>query len=467
MHEQGRQTLFVQLHRTVGFDLDILETVIRKIRRKRLDAFALQRIGIGLESETRQRFVIDVDIPHFDAAVRFLQFAVLHRDLRTLLSLHRQAAYSGHVFAEIENIHRIAERFYRNRTDLARRTDRRGGLRHQQRRRSLYLDGRAPRRIVETGFVPTRNLQPGVIRIAAVNVVLHVRPGSRFPRAVRCDDLLRTVRINDMQLADHPRPVAPARVFEIPGSDRCVFVIKPVAENGRKHVFARNEQPGHVIGTVQVPFVVMRITRFKAVRRNRLAVQPHLPVSRCAHVKTRVAYLSGYVERFAQHRRRSEALVVSVGNPAGRPARQVGLRRFEAVDRRHDDPSVIAPGHRIPIITGTGLQRLRRVVLRETVHRNDLRRRPYVAVGQRIGQRRFRRSDAHPAALLHEIVVAHIIPCKPRRGIRADSDRGTHVFAPHIRDFRPTLRAAGQQKHRQRRPGANRIYPISCHSFYF
>ena len=133
MHEQGRQTLFVQLHGTVGFDLDILETVIRKIRRKRLDAFALQRIGIGLESETRQRFVIDVDIPHFDAAVRFLQFAVLHRDLRTLLSLHRQTAYSGHVFAEIENIHRIAERFYRNRTDLARRTDRRGGLRHQQR----------------------------------------------------------------------------------------------------------------------------------------------------------------------------------------------------------------------------------------------------------------------------------------------------------------------------------------------
>ena len=467
MHAKRREAVLVELHRAVGAHLDPPEAVIVEVGREGLLAVALERIVVGLEAQSRHRIVIDVDVAHLDAAVVLEQFAVLHLDLHAPLARNFQPAQSRHILAEVEHIDRIAERTHPDGFDLARGTDAGHRLRRQNGRGSRYLEGRLPCPVVEARTVPARNLQTGVVGVAAVNVVLQIGTRSRLPRPVRSDHLARAVSVDDIQLADHPRAVAPAGVLEIPCRHGRYLVVEAVAEHGGHDGLARTQQLRHVVGRIQVALVVMRVAGFELVLGHRLAVDRHLAVGRGAHIQPRLADAVLHSKRLAQHRRGSEVLIVTVGDPFRRPA-TVGHRRLEAVDRRADDPSGLVPCRRAPVVARAGLQRQSGVALYEAVPRNDLGRGPYVARSQRVGERLFGRSDPHAALALHEILVARIGPCETGRHVEADPHGRAHVLAPHVFDLRgAAVRAAGSPQCRRTQQDGHRSESTIVHKLIY
>ena len=202
VHDYAFEVLGRQLQRYAGRYLDVLETVIRERRHKGFGAFAFENIGVELaDLRCVRRAQVHVDVPLIDPSGRIEQFAVPHRYDGSARPLHAQSAYSGEVFPQVVDVYRVVDlldryRFYRSGCG-----DGRHFLRFDQRRGRLDGHGGLPGAVVESGTVPSRLFEPGVVRYAGVQVVVQQRAGRRFPRSVAADRFGRSVPVGDMQFA--------------------------------------------------------------------------------------------------------------------------------------------------------------------------------------------------------------------------------------------------------------------------
>ena len=98
---------------------------------------------------------------------------------------------------------------------------------------------RLPRVVVEPGTVPSVELEPGVVRLALVEVGREERAGRGAPVLVGDDHVGRAVVVGDLELGEQAEPVAVDVAEHVP-------LEKPppptVGDDRAEHVLAAGEQ---------------------------------------------------------------------------------------------------------------------------------------------------------------------------------------------------------------------------------
>jgi len=183
--------------------------------------------------------------------------------------------------------------------------------------------------------------------LAVIDAALDDLRRSRLPALIRRDDLLRAIRIPDMQLRNHRQPVAVIL-------DRLPQTVAPlvpaVSQQDRDRVLALGKLK--LEGLVLDPAAVDREARKQALIAHLLAVQIQLIQTQARHVHARPLHALLHMDRLIDaHLQR---LVRVRRDEISRPC--AALRRLEPGRLAHSTVTIIPLGAHPPEIAGALLQ---------------------------------------------------------------------------------------------------------------
>ena len=182
---------------------------------------------------------------------------------------------------------------------------------------------------------------------------------SGFPARVAGDDALAAVFQLDMGLEEQARRSAPGAFLEIPGI-RGGLVIQAIAKDHAKHILARVQQGGYIIGYIQRAPVEAcksrrkhRVPHFRAVEIQLVVAQPAKGHPRLSNGRES--------HRFSEERRRAG---FGAGSRGMRDPLRMPILRLEqtGLEPGRLAPlalhAVLIPGHHLPEIAPAGCQAL-------------------------------------------------------------------------------------------------------------